>query len=112
MKPESFVAEEDGKFVTKTTEDIPRPLEEDDDRCGLNTLLKYVSEDRRKDFLDYVSVLFDEEGHRYDHSFLGFIDDYIHYAELFQRKVDLRDIRPLRGSERVSREETSDRSMT
>ena len=98
MNPETFVAcGEDGKFVTKTTEDIPVPMLDDGEKCGLSTLLKYVSAERRQDLLDYVSVLFDEEGHSYDHTFLGFISDYIHYAELLQRKVEMRDVDPFEG---------------
>jgi hypothetical protein len=64
----------------------------DDDRCGIETILKYVSPERRDALLKYISALIDREGYNYDHTFLGFIDDYIHYAELLQRKVDLRDV--------------------
>ena len=58
------------------------------DRCGLETLLEYVASDRRNDLLRHVRDLCDRECYNYDHTFLGFISDYIHYADLILRQVE------------------------
>ena len=57
------------------------------DRCGILTLKEYVAEERRPEFCAYVQEMLDEGRGDIDHDFLGFIADYILYAELLERKL-------------------------
>jgi len=66
----------------------------EDDGCGLQTLLMYVSEARRKDFLAYASDLIDSADYEFDPGFVGFISDYIAYAHILNVKAELQEFRP------------------
>ena len=66
-----------------------------DERCGISTLLQYVAESRRKEFVSYVERLIaEDEGCGIDPSFLGFICDYEQYAKLLERKADVHNPYP------------------
>lgn len=65
----------------------------DDDGCGLPTLIKYVSEERKPGFFDYVRELIESASYEFDASFVGFISDYSAYAQILNRKVEIHDIR-------------------
>lgn len=63
---------------------------DDDHNCGLAALAPYVNEARRQDFVSYVAKLIrDDEGCGIDASFLGFMCDYMNYAQLLLRKADV-----------------------
>jgi hypothetical protein len=58
----------------------------------LEGLLPYVEEGRRQEFSSYVDQLIEtDECFGIDHSFLGFMGDYVQYAALLLRKVDVHD---------------------
>ena len=71
------------------------------------TLLKYLPKEQHPEFLAYVKELVHRPQNYgdIDYEFLGFIDDYVNYAALLQRKVDIHEslkdnplgIRPPKG---------------
>lgn len=67
-------------------------MADDDDQCGISTLLKYVAPEHKDVFVKYVAKAIEEESYAFDSSFLGFISDYIHYAEILHRKADIHEI--------------------
>jgi hypothetical protein len=83
---------EKDKYKTMTTGDIPKPV--DDDGCGVPTLLKYVPPENRTDFSKYVNDLIASADYEFDPTFLGFISDYIAFASILDRKVDIHESRP------------------
>lgn len=83
---------EKDKFKTMTTGDIPKAV--DDDGCGVPTLIKYVAPERRADFSKYVNELIESADYEFDATFLGFISDYIAFATILNRKVDIHESRP------------------
>jgi len=64
-----------------------------DDGCGLETLLTYVSKERRGDLFRYVDEVIEHDDYEFDYQFLGFIVDYINYAAILKRKVDVHEMR-------------------
>jgi hypothetical protein len=62
-----------------------------DDGCGVPTLIKYVTPERRADFSKYVDELIDSADYEFDPTFLGFISDYIAFASILNRKADIHD---------------------
>ena len=61
----------------------------DPDKCGLSTLLTFVPEDRHKEVIAYVRMLMCDSAYQadIDETFLGFLCDYINYADLLHRKL-------------------------
>lgn len=62
---------------------------DDGEKSGIATLLPFVAAERRPEFVSHVVHIIEEESYAFDHNFLGFIGDYINYADLLQCKVDL-----------------------
>lgn len=69
-------------------------MAEDPESCGVAALLKYVSDEHRKDFFAYVNAYIESADYEFDASFVGFIDDYVNFAALLKRKADIHDSRP------------------
>lgn len=88
---ESFIScGEDGKFVTRSTKDIPTS---DDDGCGVPTLIKHVAPDQKQAFSKYVNELIESADYEFDPTFLGFISDYSAFAAILNHKVDIHEAR-------------------
>ena len=61
------------------------------DESDYAKLVRYLPEDQKQEFHNYIKELIDlpENFGQIDGDFLGFIDDYINYAQILQRKVDV-----------------------
>jgi len=67
-------------------------------QCTLAGLLPYVAQERRKEFASHVCDLVDgDECFGIDHTFLGFMCDYVNYAHLLRRKAEMHNFDPLAG---------------
>jgi len=66
----------------------------DGEKCGLETLLTYVAQDRRNDLIRYADELIKSADYEFDPDFLGFISDYIAYAHILNVKAELQEFRP------------------
>jgi hypothetical protein len=56
--------------------------------CGVMSLLPYVTEARRQEFIAHVKEVVDANFGDIDPSFLGFMSDYMNYNDLLVRKAD------------------------
>ena len=87
-----------GTFGKHETEVAAKRLRGDGDRCGVADLIPYVADDRVKEFVVYCNDLISNDaGFGIDHDFVGFIDDYINYAQILKRKVDVHNFEPFGG---------------
>jgi hypothetical protein len=76
-----------------TTDTIPKPSD-DDEGCGVQTLLKYVAPEHLDGFRKYVNAYIASADYAFDSSFVGFISDYIAFASILNRKVKLHGLGP------------------
>lgn len=63
----------------------------DPDKCGLPTLLSFVPEDRHQEVIAHIRMLMSDPAYQadIDGTFLGFLCDYINYADLLHRKLKM-----------------------
>lgn len=67
----------------------------EDDNCGLATLLRFVPDDRKDAVRAHVLDVCNNWNVYHcdiDPSFIGFLSDYIHYADLLDRTVKTHDV--------------------